>query len=210
MTEQQAEAYVFSPLGGRLCLNFANTTAWYRSAGEAHGDHLDSYADLVEFGRQMGVISDDEAVTLRAEAERHPGEAATMLEQARRLRGALYRVFLARSEGGVADEHDLDVVNREVADAYAHARLVQGGDGFELRWEGHVALDKPLWAVAQSALEVLTSTEVTKVHACDGETCGWLFVDTSKNHSRRWCSMADCGNRAKARRHYHRAKGGEG
>lgn len=209
MTEQQIEAYSYSSLGGRLCLNFANTTAWYRAEGEPHGDHLHGYADLTEFARQMGVISDDEAAALWAEAARRPGEAAATLERARQLREALYSVFLARSEGDVADAGDLAVVNAAVADAYGHARLVQASEGFELRWDGDVALARPLWAVAQSALEVLTSAEVGRVRACGGETCGWLFVDTSKNHSRRWCSMADCGNRAKARRHYHRTKGDE-
>lgn len=207
MTEQAITDYTFSPLGGRLCLDFANTTAWYRAEGEAHGDHLHGYADLVEFARQMGVVTDEEAGRLWAEAESRPDAAAAALAKARRLREALYRVFLGRSEGHAATEGDLAAVTVAAAEAYAHARLVEEADSFRLTWQGDLGLERPLWAVAHSALEVLTSGDVTRVSACHGETCGWLFIDTSKNHSRRWCSMADCGNRAKARRHYHRAKG---
>jgi len=49
---------------------------------------------------------------------------------------------------------------------------------------------------------LLTSSQrLNQVRQCRGDNCGWLFVDGSKNHSRRWCDMRDCGNRAKVRRH---------
>src|SRR5207302_22567 len=69
-------------------------------------------------------------------------------------------------------------------------------------------LDRMLWPVIRSAADLLVSGEAQRVRRCASETCDWLFLDTSRNHSRRWCDMSGCGNRAKARRHYARAKAG--
>ena len=70
------------------------------------------------------------------------------------------------------------------------------------------ALDGVLAPITWSAAEFLRDPASARVKECDGETCGWLFLDTSKNHSRRWCEMKDCGNRAKARRHYKKLRQG--
>ena len=67
-------------------------------------------------------------------------------------------------------------------------------------------LDQMLWPIIRSAAELLTSDKLDRVCECPGENCGWLFIDMSRNRSRRWCDMKDCGNRAKARRHYRKTK----
>jgi predicted RNA-binding Zn ribbon-like protein len=61
-------------------------------------------------------------------------------------------------------------------------------------------LELPLWILARSAADLLTSEQHAYVRQCASEECTWLFIDRSKNHSRRWCDMGDCGNREKARR----------
>ncbi len=96
----------------------------------------------------------------------------------------------------------------ELAEALARLRLELTSDG--ARWvlrHDSAALDSPLWSIARSAADLLTSDELARVRECDGLDCTWLFLDCSRSRSRRWCSMASCGNRAKARRHYHRRKG---
>ena len=101
----------------------------------------------------------------------------------------------------------LDALNEEVSNALAHGRLAPTGEGFGWIWPGFA--DEPeslLWPVAKSAADLLTSERLARVRECAGGTCGWLFIDTSKNHSRRWCDMRDCGNVAKAKRHYHKKR----
>jgi predicted RNA-binding Zn ribbon-like protein len=79
--------------------------------------------------------------------------------------------------------------------------------GFAWDWAGaEDALDQMLWPVVHDAAGLLTSEELDRVGQCDDDRCGWLFLDTSRNRSRRWCSMEDCGNRAKARRYYERKR----
>jgi len=96
-----------------------------------------------------------------------------------------------------------------VAEALTHQRLVREGYRYALGWDDGEALDSILWPVAKSAAELLTSEEAKLVRQCEGfaaTECAWLFIDETRNRSRRWCSMTSCGNRAKARRHYQRAR----
>lgn len=204
----------FELLGGRLCLDFANTVSGIRGGDER--DRLHDYADLVSWGRQTGAISSAQSERLLAEARRRPAHAAAAFRDAIALREAIYRLFLARVKGRAVQAADLEVLNAALARALAHRRLVPAEEPCcALAWEDVPgALDVVVWPVAVSAAELLTSgTELARVSVCglyDEQECGWLFVDETRSHTRRWCSMKDCGNRAKARRHYQRLKGGEG
>ena len=85
------------------------------------------------------------------------------------------------------------------------SRFEEGGACFSWTWDcNEEALDGVLWPVVRSAAELLTSEEAKLVRECASDTCTWLFVDRSRTHRRKWCDMAVCGNRAKARRHYQR------
>ena len=192
--------------GGRLCLDFANTVDWH--AGAQHGqEYLTSYAELVAWGRHAGILAGDEAHTLMREAARHAERAQAALDQAIALREVIYRVFSALAHGRSVDTGDLVALNAALVDAYAHLRLRAGTPHFSWTWEPDgPALERVLWPVACSAGELLTADELERVRECAGDLCGWLFLDASKNHSRRWCDMAGCGNRAKARRHYARGR----
>jgi predicted RNA-binding Zn ribbon-like protein len=97
-------------------------------------------------------------------------------------------------------------INAELATAGTHLRVVESDGGFGWGWEDGDALDRVLWPVARAAAELLVAGDLSRIGQCAGEECQWLYVDTSRNHSRRWCDMNDCGNRAKARRHYHRVR----
>ena len=91
----------------------------------------------------------------------------------------------------------------------ARSQLVAVEGGYTWVWdEGGRALDSMLWPVARSAADLLTSGELQAVRQCAGRACGWLFLDTSRNRTRRWCDMSVCGNRAKARRHHERLRSG--
>ena len=124
------------------------------------------------------------------------------------LREALYRVFSAVAAGAAGPAADLATLNEALADGFGHVRLAPDGDGYRWGWQiDPPALDRMLWPVLRSAVELLTSDQLDRVKECPGlADCGWLFFDTSKNGSRRWCSMEGCGNRAKGRRHYQRTR----
>lgn len=199
----------FELTGGRLAVDFVNTQGGMR--GVAPKEHLHAYADLIAFARQSGAIDAARARRLLAEARRRPGEAEAVVREAVELREALYRVFLQRSRGTAPASADTELVSRAVGRAFAHRRLERRDAGYTLGWDPATdALEAPLWPVIASAAEILTSDDaLARLRVCglyDSDECSWLFVDETRSGTRRWCSMQDCGNRAKARRHYRRAR----
>lgn len=202
---REAQEYVFELTGGRLCLDFANTVSDRPS--ERPNEHLNSYNAFVSWGRQAGAIDGKEARRLLAEALRHPAEAEATLQRAIKLRETLYRTFFALARRRPPAVDDLEGLNSALPLALARLRLAASADGFAWEWaREETALDRVLWPVLRSAAELLASRDRLAVRACASESCLWLFMDTSKNKSRRWCDMRTCGNRSKARRHYQRKK----
>ncbi|HJR05002.1 MAG TPA: ABATE domain-containing protein [Methylomirabilota bacterium] len=191
---------------GRLCLDFTNTVR-ARPLSEKV-DLITSYADLLSWARQATILTPGEAAALAETAHQQPRAAADALAQAGSLREALYGLFSARAAGLPAPASDLHTVNRAIGKAMTRAGLSPSArGGFEWGWPGApLGLDRVAWWVARSAAELLTSKELTSVRECAGYDCGRLFMDGTKNRSRRWCDMASCGNRAKGRRHYERRK----
>jgi predicted RNA-binding Zn ribbon-like protein len=206
--------YEFELSGGRLCLDFVNTVSGDRAA--AARERLASYADVVAWARQARAIDPAHARRLLAEARRRPADASAAHAAALRLREALYRVFLAAAGGEPPPEGDVALLSEHLARALSHRRIARGDRACcALAWsDPPEALDAPLWRVAASATELLTSeTDLVRVRVCgmhETHECSWLFLDETRARTRRWCSMKDCGNKAKARRHYARARRGEG
>jgi predicted RNA-binding Zn ribbon-like protein len=190
---------------GWLCLDFANTADWHRSAHPV--EHLTSYAELVVWSEHAAILTGDESQRLMAEAGHRPGEADAVLARALVLREAIYHIFSAVAGSGQPRARDLDVLNQELVVALSHTRVVAVASGFTWAWiVQDDALDRMLWPIARSAADLLTSDMSGLVRECADELCGWLFVDKSRNHSRHWCSMQECGNRNKAQRFYARAR----
>jgi predicted RNA-binding Zn ribbon-like protein len=197
----------FELVGGDPCLDFANTVSSY--AAVPRKDKLLGYRHLLVFARRAGVIDEAAEGRLAAEADRRPAEAAAVLADARALRDATFALF---DPGRAPSADALAVLDRALGRARAHEHLVTDGEGYALRLDvDDAALDRPLWALAASAAALLVSPQRARVRICGSarDRCTWLFLDESKNQSRRWCSMRDCGNRAKARRHYHKKRLGE-
>ena len=134
------------------------------------------------------------------------GAVAGSLSRAIALREALYRLFSQAGSRRRPAREDLGVLQAEVTGALAHFRVAWSPAGFGWEWDqARPGLDRVLWPVAWSAAELLVQGPLERIRECPGQdTCGWLFLDVSKNASRRWCDMRVCGNRAKARRHYER------
>jgi predicted RNA-binding Zn ribbon-like protein len=192
-------------IGGRACLDFANTVGGNRHIYQR--EYLNSYTDLVAWSRLAGLVTESEAQHLMAKAIRRPAEADYVFERAILLREAIYRIFSVVAAGGSPEAADLAILNSALTEALARLQITSAEDGFTWTWHKEPkALDPMLWPVVRSAGELLTSEDLYRVRECAGDTCSWLFIDTSRNHSRRWCDMKDCGNRAKAKRHYERSR----
>lgn len=205
MDEARTNADILKLLGGRLSLGFANTVDW--RASDHPVESLTSYSDLVAWSQRVGILTDRQAQDLLKEAARRPGDTTAVLERAIALREAIYRIFSVISHGRPPPAADLATFNAELSRALAQSRIVSTMEGFAWDWTGaEEALDQMLWPVVHDAAGLLTSEELDRVGQCADDRCGWLFFDTSRNRSRRWCSMEDCGNRAKARRHYKRKR----
>jgi predicted RNA-binding Zn ribbon-like protein len=201
----QADAGPFDLSAGALCLDFAN--ALDGRGSDRPTERLARYGHLVAWGEQAGLLGPDEGRALEKEAGRHPRRAEAARGRAVALREALYRIFSARAAGGDPAPGDLDELNGFLGRAlsHLHVRLAPGGP--EWSWSaGPGDLDRVLWPVAWSAARLLTSEERERVRECCAATCCWLFLDRSRNRSRRWCDMKVCGNRDKARRHYRKKR----
>jgi predicted RNA-binding Zn ribbon-like protein len=195
-------------LGGALCLDFTNTAVW-RMRPEPD-ETLVTYDDLLRWAARAGAIDDQTAAILRRAADAAPAAAARTVAQAKALREALYRIVLAAMAGVAPDPAPLETFNRELQGAMARAGVHPGPDGLQWDWPlpaDAVEFAQPLWPVVRSAADLLTGTSLDRVKRCPGEGCGWLFLDTSRNGSRRWCSMESCGNRARVRAFAARQRG---
>ena len=187
----------FKMLGGATCLDFVNTVDWRK--GESR-ELLNSAPDLVDWAEQAGTLTRQETQELRANAAQNPEDAEALLQRAITLREVVHLIFKARADGAGPPEADLEHLNRELADALSHTALTPEGQDYTLQFRG-APQEKLFWAIAYSAMQLLTGPHLGRVKECSDAHCGWLFLDTSRNSSRRWCSMEDCGNRNKARKH---------
>jgi predicted RNA-binding Zn ribbon-like protein len=192
-------------IAGALALDFANTVGGTH-VRPSH-DHLRSYADVVRFAELAGVLDRRSVDRLLARAKREPVRAAAVLELGVALREAIWGVFSALASGEVPRDVDLALIGDAAASGAARSRLVydRAGVGWSMAPESD-DLERPLWAVARSAADLLTSPDHARVKECASATCEWVFLDKSRNRSRRWCDMSDCGNRAKARRFQERKR----
>jgi predicted RNA-binding Zn ribbon-like protein len=192
--------------GGCLALEFVNTVDW--RLREPPVELLGSYAELLRWAWTAEAIDAGEARSLRKWGEAHPRKAKAVLADAVRVREAMAAIFEAVSQGEDVPSEPLAGLDEAIRSARAGRALRAAGDGAEWTWrDASPDPRRPMWAAALDGARLLTSEERTKVRQCGDAECGWFFLDTSRNHSRRWCSMDSCGNRNKARRFYRRSAG---
>jgi predicted RNA-binding Zn ribbon-like protein len=192
-------------IGGRLCLDFINTVDCRNS--DHSRENLSTYPNLVSWSQHANILTENEVRNLLQEAALHPTDAKMVLERAITTREALHRIFSAIANHRSLASNDIAVLNAEMSIAMAQTRLKPAGatSPWTYTFEDK-KLDQMLWQVIHSAVELLTSDKLDRICECQGENCGWLFIDMSRNRSRRWCDMKDCGNLAKARRHYQKTR----
>lgn len=177
-------------VGGHLALDFANTVD--DPDGAARHDHIATYPELLRWAVRAGVLTEDGLERLRSA---RPRAAATALGRAQALRETINATF---GDPATAPDHWARL-RPYAMEALAHSELQPAGGGHELVWSTGAEPGGPLWPVAHAAAALLTAPELARVKRCDG--CPWLFVDRSKNGSRRWCAMGDCGTHEKITRY---------
>ena len=187
---------------GELCLDYANTAEMH--ASQKPDESLHDFEDLVTWGQAAGLVAPGRAKDLRRIAREHVDEVYAFYGRAIGLREAIYGIFAQTAGEQMVNPEDLALLNQTLRQALPHLQVISSSMGFNWGWEDDPqALDQIIWPVARSAADLLTSNNLTRVRQCaDDRGCGYLFMDTSRNRSRRWCSMESCGNRAKATRHY--------
>ena len=201
-----SDGHRFEISGGHPALDFTNTVS-RRSDPEENREGFTSYGRLISWSLQAGLLTAREAERLRAEAGRRPRAATAALRRATALREAIFELFVAIARGERAPAAALDVVNGALPGALASLRLGPERDGFGWRFAPDETELAPMLApIVRCAADLLTGADRARVRECGSDTCFWLFIDHSKNGTRRWCDMKVCGNRAKARRHYQREK----
>jgi predicted RNA-binding Zn ribbon-like protein len=211
--ESQAVRPAFELSGGQPALDLVNTLD-DRFENQTPLELLTDYDALLRFTEQTGLL-DAEQVRLLTKSV-PPNAAARALRSVRELREALATALYGKLEGRPVPALAIRTLERHFLAADRHR---------ELRWQNEAAsqaqpamqwqrgrfakeADLPVWILAAQASQLMLSDAMQRVRACGADTCRWLFLDTSKNHTRRWCNMKVCGNRVKARR-FQARRGGE-
>lgn len=188
----------FQLVAGYPALDFTNTLDWrFRESGP--DELLKSYGDLVRFAEQSRLLASRQAQQLLRTVDERTG--ARVLKSSTELRETVADVFYTTLDGRSPSAASLKILERFFQAAHLHQALRWKESHLEWDWSGMEGeAELPLWLLSWSAASLMTSAEVHRVRACDNSECRWLFLDTSKNHTRRWCDMKICGNRMKARR----------
>jgi predicted RNA-binding Zn ribbon-like protein len=198
-------SFQFELFVGALCLDFVNTLD--DRPAEEPKELLRSYSDFAQFARQAGIVVPAQLHRLLELSGASPHHAERALTNAIRLREALNAIFESVARQRPVPQGALEALNEFVQEAARHSRIIPGKTHFQWGMDDSADdLESPLWPIVRSAADLLVSDQLPYVRACSSKTCQWLFVDTSKNHRRRWCDMKVCGNRAKSRRFYSRQK----
>ncbi len=195
----------FELIGGHPALDFVNTVGGQRLVKPR--ENLQRLEDLLAWGRQSGVLSEAEAKALAREARARPAKAQDALLRATVFRESLYRLLRALVEGRAAPAEELARLEAEVQRAQAARRLLCTPKGYGWSAPDPTLADPVVPRLALAAADLLTGQQWKRMRLCEAaDGCGWLFLDQTRNHSRRWCDMASCGNKYKARRHYARVR----
>ena len=186
-------------IGGVLALDFCNTASGRGSQG--HQDHLGSAEDLIAWAGHAAILDAEREAQLQALCRADASFARRLLARGLRLRDAIFRLDSALTRRDAPDQADIDEIGSIYSACLAKGTLTTGSGGFGWTWRVETAPEETiLGPIAASAMAVLTAADHGRLKQCAGHHCGWLFLDTTKSNTRRWCEMEVCGNRAKQKR----------
>jgi predicted RNA-binding Zn ribbon-like protein len=201
----------FELVAGHVALDLVNTLD-NRFSPTGPQELLATYDDLLRFVTQSELLSERQAKKLKR-ADTSQAVRAQVLAQVRELRETLADIAYAQFDGKEVSATDLAILEERFKEAGSHRRLTPSQTDDQDDDEAHAPLTfawsfhglgsqpaAPLWLLAQATADLLLSGQAAHLRYCQSDTCRWLFLDTSKNRTRRWCDMKICGNRMKARR----------
>jgi len=201
MAKQERKPFELS--GGHVALDLVNTLD-DRFSDRGPQELLTDYDELLRFAQESGLLSERQVRKLKR-LEASDTARAQVLGEAKELREAISAVGYALVNGGEIPEEALGMIEGLFKEAAAQRRLITDEGRVVWSWKGlGREIAAPVWLLAEAAAGLLVSGEMERLRACASDTCRWLFLDTSKNHTRRWCNMRVCGNRMKARRFHSR------
>ncbi|PJJ76481.1 putative stress-induced transcription regulator [Thermoflavifilum aggregans] len=192
-------------IGGNLAIDFVNTIGGRSERNiqdyVIRDDTFNCYKSFVEWSEAIRLIKPAAARKIKAWAAENPTHAKKELKRVIAFRETLYRIFRHTMEKSKPDAVDIQLLNKEYAAARQHQQMIFSSGIWSMQWL--VDADHPdrlVYQLAMAAADLLLSEKLVRLKQCQGEDCGWLFLDTSKNQKRIWCDMKDCGNLAKVRR----------
>jgi predicted RNA-binding Zn ribbon-like protein len=187
-----------------ICLEFVNTVNW-AGEGAIRRDRLASYPDYLDWAWEAGLLDEAGRDALRGEAAADPELRRRALGQAWTLRHAMHGVLRAAARGTGLPLPAVARLNAAFQQHVPPIQLDAGGDAIALTTPVRAHAD-PLTPVVRATALFLASPQLERLRECAGAACGRLYLDTSRNRTRRWCDMGTCGNRAKAARHRRRVR----
>ncbi|MFB6610426.1 CGNR zinc finger domain-containing protein [Agromyces sp. NPDC056379] len=187
----------YGQVGGAVALDLVNTVSWRLSA-ERCIEHFVDFDDVQRWAHQLGLVDDERSAALSRLVEERPSDAAAEVARVIALREAIYTaVYEGASTQPLVAAH---------AEAIAAGRLDPDAEGAGWAWEFPVDLALPRRRIALAAVDLLLRDDLDRLGQCSDAECGWVFLDTSPRHNRRWCVASDCGNRNRVREHYARVR----
>lgn len=187
--------------GGMLCFNFINTIYAWR--GENLHEYLGTYDDVVAWCKKVNILTHSQRAAIAKEVKLHPAKAVAALNQLHFTRGLLYQLFSAIAAG---HQHKLPATvlapfNKALSLSYSHLAFSVKQKKITLAWvDADTDLLQPLWMIMKDAADILTTQNSGRIKECP--KCGWVFIDSTKNNMRRWCSPLSCGSTDKAKKYY--------
>ncbi len=196
----------FEFIAGALCLEFANTIHDLRADDKE--EELHEISDLLQWAKEAGLLSAAEHDRFSVHYKRNPRKAAAAFAKAVTIRDLLISIFFAIANGRPAPPECLSKLNSALAQSPGLLRVQKKSGRIEKEWTSTASdgLEQVFFAILTSTADLLASDRLGRIRECASADCTWLFIDESRNRSRRWCEMSACGNRSKARRHYQRSR----
>ncbi len=190
--------------GGWLSLDFINTVSDRNETPMFN--YLSSYLHVLEWSVKVKILNSDEALQLKELAAREPINSAKSWIRVLEIREMLFRLFQKIITGDKPDDKDQDLFNKWLSKSRSKNKIDFGNPSHLLcSWDIRPGdFDLPLYPIIKSTYDLLLSEKLDRVKECSA--CGWLFLDKSKNKSRKWCKMDTCGSQEKSKNYYHRKK----
>jgi len=198
VSQLPSRAATLDLVGGSLALDFTNTSSGRGSA--THQEHLRDFETLVQWVEHARVATPVNCLVMREQAARHPERAAEIFARALAARELIWRIGKALAERRRVADALRDELVAVHARSLAFAEIKSRDQAFIWAWDPRRDVEAAiLGPITLSALSLLMEKDLSRTKRCEGKECGWLFLDATKNKSRRWCEMRVCGNRAKVR-----------